>query len=95
VLQPVGEEVGNPLLSVGSIENAGIPRVLATTQLDISAAPTILAGRKCSVTSSASGSGRRGPSPRHLASAADFSPTHSDEPIREVGILSLAFTFSH
>lgn len=82
VLQSVGEEDTSSFPTAVPTENAGVLRGHATPQSGAPAGPTILAGRKRSASSAASGSGsrRRGPTPRHLASAADFSPTHFDEP---------------
>jgi hypothetical protein len=83
VLQPIGEESGVPSSSVGPVGNAGGLRDTATPQLVSATAMTIFAGRKRSATSAAAGSGRRAPGHRHLASAADFSPTHFSEPVSD------------
>jgi hypothetical protein len=50
------------------------------TQLGSPAIPLPIAGRKRAASGAATGSGRRGPVPRPLASANDFSPSHFDEP---------------
>ena len=72
VLDPVSEEAG-------PTGNADSLRDITTPQLGSASG----AGRKRSATSAASGSGRHGPSSKRLASAADFSPTHFDEPLSD------------
>ena len=75
VLAPVSEDAG-------PTGNADGLRDIATPQLGSASG----AGRKRSATSAASGSARHGPSSKRLASAADFSPTHFDEPLSDAPI---------
>ena len=77
-------------------EGKDLLRGHATPQSGAPAGSTILAGRKRSASNAASGSGsrRHGPTPRHLASAADFSPTHFDEPASDA-IPPSAFSRNH
>jgi hypothetical protein len=74
VLEAANEGPGPSIRPVVPAGNASSLRDAATPQ----SGPT--AGRKRSATSAAPASGRRGPTPKRLASAADFSPTHFDEP---------------
>jgi hypothetical protein len=74
VLAPVTEESRTP---AGLSENASGPRDTATPRLEP------MAGRKRAASGAASESERRAPITRHLASAADFSPTHFDEPVSD------------
>ena len=75
VLDPVSEEAG-------PTGNADSLRDITTPQLGLASS----AGRKRSATSAASGSGRHGPSSKRMGSAADFSPTHFDEPLSDAPI---------
>jgi hypothetical protein len=77
VLSSVAEETRNSHTPDGPSGNASGPRDTATPRTDI------LAGRKRAATSAASGSERRAPFTRPMASAADFSPTHFDEPMSD------------
>jgi len=90
VPQPVIEETtsGLSLLgkSMGPPGNASGLWDTATPQVSLTAKPTSLAGRKHSATSAAPGSARPSPGPSHLASAADFSPMHFDEPMSDAPI---------
>ena len=80
VLPPVMEDVGHASGSLVPVGNGGGLRDAANPQL-VSVAPTVVpTGRKRSASGAAPGSARRGPAPRPLASAADFSPTHFEEP---------------
>ena len=69
--------------SGGPSGNAGGSRDTATPQVVSVASPTSVAGRKRTATSDAPGSNRNGPGPSGLASAADFSPTHFEEPMSD------------
>ncbi|KAF8233338.1 hypothetical protein L208DRAFT_892839 [Tricholoma matsutake] len=84
VLQPVLEgsrkisrQSGRP---TDPSENAGGSRDTATTQASSKVGTAAMTGRKCSATNDAPGSLDRRRNPVHLASAADFSPTHFEEP---------------
>ena len=80
VLPPVIEDVGQASGSIIPVGNGGGLRDTANPQL-VSVAPTVVpTGCKRSASGAAPGSGRCGPAPRPLASAADFSPTHFEEP---------------
>jgi hypothetical protein len=81
VLHPVVEETGQIGGLTGPTGNAGGLRDLATPQLGSTVGSSVLAGRKCSASSAAPGSGRRGPFPKHLASAADLPPLTSMNPL--------------
>lgn len=87
VLQPVGEESGQSGRPIDPAGNAGGLRDIATPQLESMADTTTLAGHKRSAMSTALDDGHRGPTSRKLASAADFSPTHFDEPASDGLIL--------
>ena len=76
VLEPVAEELGPTIRHVVPAENASSLRDTATPQLGLSVS------RKRSATSVDPALGR-GPTPKRLASAADFSPTHFDEPVSD------------
>jgi hypothetical protein len=80
VLPPVSEEGAQSNSLINPAGNVDGLRDIATPQLGLDDAVPALAGRKRSASTAASGSGRRGPPPRHMASAADFSPTHFVEP---------------
>jgi hypothetical protein len=80
VLQPVVEDAGHAINPVDPIGNVGGLRDTDTPQSGSAVGPSTSTGRKRSATSAAPDSGRRGPVSRKLASAADFSPTHFDEP---------------
>ena len=84
VLQPVAEEAGPPIRTVEPVGNAGGLRDTATPQqvLISGSAPSIV-GRKRSATSAAPAPDQRGSASKRLASAADFSPTHFDEPVSD------------
>jgi len=90
VLQPVIKKTtsGPSLLgkSMGPPGNASGLQDTATPQVSLMAKPTSLAGCKHSATSAAPGSAHPGPGPSHLASAADLSPTHFDEPMSDAPI---------
>ena len=81
VLESVTEQAGPSLRIVIPAGKGGNSRGATTPQLG----PTP-GSRKRSATSAAPGSGRRGPTPKRLASAADFSPTHFDEPVSDAPI---------
>ena len=83
VLDPVVEETGLSITPVDPTGNASGLRDIASPQLGPVTGPSTLAGRKRAATSAASGSVRRAPISRHLASAADFSPHHFDEPVSD------------
>ena len=85
VLQPVAEESNQSVVPAVPIGNVDGSRDIATPQLV--AGKTTLVGRKRSATSAASDTGRRAPVSRRLASVADFSPTHFDEPVSDDRIL--------
>jgi hypothetical protein len=70
----------------GSAGNASGFWDTAIPQSDPKADTPNLGGRKRSATSAASGSTRLAPGARHLASAADFSPTHFNEPVSDIHI---------
>ena len=77
--QSIGD-VGQPSGSIVPVEYGGGFRDAANSQL-VSVAPTVVpTGRKWSALGAAPGLGCCGPAPRPLASAADFSPTHFEEP---------------
>jgi hypothetical protein len=76
ILQPTSEEAGPSVRSVVPTGNVDGPRDIATPQRG----STNGTGRKRSATSAAPESAGRGPVSKRLASAADFSPTHFDEP---------------
>ena len=80
VLEPVAEEVGHATRTSGSVGNVGSLRDANAPQLVLTTGTKTMAGRKRSATSAAPGSGRRGPNSGWLASAADFSPNHFEEP---------------
>jgi hypothetical protein len=80
VLPPVVEESGSAVDRGDPVGIGGGSRDTADPQLGSSAILLPLAGRKRSASGAAPGSGRRGPVPRPLASANDFSPSHFDEP---------------
>lgn len=83
VLPAVAEEAGpptglaDPAGNVGGLRDSTIPQQVST------AGPPAPTGRKRAASSAAPGSGRRGPMPGKLASAADFSPTHFNEPVSD------------
>ena len=77
VLPSVVEEDGQPSNSVDPNGNGGGLRDIASPQVGLTAS------RKRAASSAAPGSGRRGTAPRQLASAADFSPTHFNEPVSD------------
>jgi hypothetical protein len=81
VLHPVAEEPGHPATPIVSAGNAGGLRDTATPQVGPSAGTSFLAGRKRSATSAAPGLGCPAPIARHIALAADFSPSHFKEPV--------------
>jgi hypothetical protein len=90
VLPPVVEEtagssghVGGP---TGSSGNADGFWDISTPQVNPEACNDVPAGQKCSATSAAPGTPRRGCNPMHRASATDFSPTHFVEPQSDVPI---------
>jgi hypothetical protein len=86
-LQPVAEEAEQSTSSVVPVGNGGGSRDITHPQLGSTLAGSVLPGRKRSASSAAPGSGRRGPAPRtpqRLASAADFSPSHFEEPNSDV-----------
>ena len=84
VLHPVVEEErslpGQPHLPTGPLGTAVGFRDTATAQASPMVEGAVLVGRKRSATSAAPGSVRRGHGPNKLASAADFSPGHFNEP---------------
>ena len=84
VLQPVVEEAGPPIRTVEPVGNAGGLRDTATPQqvLISGSAPSIV-GCKRSATSAAPAPDQHGSASKRLASAADFSPTHFDEPVSD------------
>jgi hypothetical protein len=77
LLPSVAEE--SPGVPLGLLGNAGGLRDTSAPRVDLSAGASMLAGRKRSASSAAPGYMRR-PKLPHIASAADFSPTHFDEP---------------
>ena len=80
VLQPVAEEAGPPIRTVEPVGNAGGLRDTTTPQQALTSS---LVGRKRSATSAAPVSDQHGSATKRLASAADFSPTHFDEPVSD------------
>jgi hypothetical protein len=78
VLPPVSEE---PAVLTG---NADGLRDIATPHLGPAIGNMALTGRKRSATSAAPSSGPRSHVSKRLASAADFSPTHFDEPVDDI-----------
>ena len=81
VLQAVAEEAGPPSRTVVEpVGNAGGLRDTTTPQQALTSS---LVGRKRSATSAAPVSDQRGSATKRLASAADFSPTHFDEPVSD------------
>ena len=81
VLQAVAEEAGPPSRTVVEpVGNAGGLRDTATPQQALTSS---LVGRKRSATSAAPVSDQHGSATKRLASAADFSPTHFDEPVSD------------
>ena len=83
MLPPVSEEPGSAATPTGSNGNASGFRDTAIPQLDPMAGMSTLANRKRSASSAAPGSARQAPMAKHLASAADFSPSHFIEPVSE------------
>ena len=83
MLPPVSEEPGSAATPAGSYGNASGFRDTAIPQLDPMAGMSTLANRKRSASSAAPGSARQAPMAKHLASAADFSPSHFIEPVSE------------
>jgi hypothetical protein len=81
ILDPLPED-GPSIRQIAPAGNGGGFRDTVTPQLG----PITGSGRKRSATSAASGSGRHGPTSKRLASAADFSPTHFDEPVSDAPI---------
>ena len=77
VLEAIVEEPGPSIGPVVPAGNASSLRDAATPQHGATA------GRKRSATSAAPVSGHRGPIFKRLASAADFSPTHFNEPVSD------------
>ena len=84
VLPPLAEDVGHGSRSVISVGIGGGSRDAANPQLGSPVTQALPTNRKRSASNAASGSGRRGPVPRPLASAADFSPTHFEEPRSDI-----------
>ena len=81
VLQAVAEEAGPPSRTVVEpVGNAGGLRDTTTPQQALTSS---LVGQKCSATSAAPVSDQHGSATKRLASAADFSPTHFDEPVSD------------
>ena len=86
VLPVVGEGNEEDVQSAGSAEKA---RGLRDTDIPQPNVPNVhrpLTGRKRSASSAILSPGRRDPTPRMLASAADFSPTHFEEPLSDNGL---------
>ena len=79
VLSPTAEEPGHSATPAGPAGNASGLRDTAIPQMAPMVGTPNLVNRKRSATSAASGSAHQAPMVRHLASAADFSPTHFDE----------------
>ena len=67
--------------SEGPSGNAGGPRDTTTPQVVSVTSPTSVVGCKCTATSDAPGSNCNSPGPSGLTSAANFSPTHFEEPM--------------
>ena len=95
MLPPVTEEPGYSAAPAGSSGNASGFRDTAIPQLDPMAGTPTLVSRKRSATSAAPGSGRQAPIVKHLASAADFSPTHFDEPVSDDHIPAMRSPHHH
>jgi hypothetical protein len=89
VLQAVNEDPELSIRPVILAGNASSLRDTATPQHGLSASG------KCSATSTAPASGPRGPISKCLASAADFSPTHFDEPLSDAPIPPLLTSHPH
>jgi hypothetical protein len=77
ILDPVSEETAPTASLVVPARGGGGPWASATPQFELTAGT----GCKCLATSAAPGSDYRGPVAKRLASAADFSPTHFNEPV--------------
>lgn len=77
VLEPVFEETASAARLVDPAGGVGGPWGSAVPQFG----PTTGMGRKRSATSAAPAFGHHGPVAKHMASAADFSPTHFDGPV--------------
>ena len=86
VFPAVAEETGRVIRSTASSKNAGDSRDLAIPQLgELTDTPPVpLAGRKRLASTAISGSGHCRPTPRIVASAADFSPSHFEEPVSDI-----------
>ena len=95
MLPPVFEEPGLSATPAGSYGNVSGLRDSTIPQLDPMAGTSTLVNRKRSASSAAPGSARQAPMAKHLASAADFSPTHFNEPVSEDHIPATSHSHHH